>query len=353
MSGNHSSTQPGRPFMNRGEIYYYLRSRIPRERDSLLSKVSSIRRAGSPNLVYCVGVITISSHCVRNCIYCSFRADRTSASKFRLSRNEIMEAAERTRAAGIKYIMLYSADDPTIKTEDVIQLTRDLKNNFDFDVTLSMGEKEAAVYNAWSDAGARSYCIRHETCDPHLYRRIRPSMFWVDRIRALDAVKASGLRLATGIMVGMPNQSFESLVEDIVLFQDDKVFGVVVEPYSPPVDSPGHSLAMRPENLIVNPDLATMEKVIAITRINRPDLIIPLTNTHLKLYDALSDKKLFTAGANAVLLEMTPSQYMPVASSHPCAGWPADEPGIIEKIGETLDKGGWTFTLESPINFGR
>jgi biotin synthase len=336
--------------MNKSEIYYYLRSRIPRDHEALLMRVDALRGDAGLDRVYAAGAITLSSFCVRDCIYCGFRADESESGRFRLSRSQIIAAAEQAARAGIRCLTLRSGVDPGLPDDSVAELTRDLKGRFGFHLALSMGEREQPVYERWKEAGAEFYWLRHETCDPHLYRRIRPSMYWVDRIRSLEALKHSGFRTGTGILIGMPNQSYESLVDDIMLFAEPHIAGIVIEPFHPPADSPGRYLIQKPENMIVEPDASTMQKIIAVTRTMKPESMIPLTSVHAQLYHALENNLLFRAGMNAVIFDFTPPEHIPAQSAAPMSGVPAF-PDAVSRVKNRLAEMGLDMSFEPPPCF--
>jgi len=334
--------------MNKSEIYYYLRSRIPRDHETVLARVDELRSSAGLDRVNISGLLTLSSYCIRDCIYCGHRAGYERAGGFRLSRSQIIESAEKASKAGIKFFILKSGYDPGFGADAVAELVRDLKNRFGLFITLAMGEQERASFDKWKRAGADAYWIRHETCDPHLYRRIKPSMYWVDRIRSIEALKQAGFPIGTGILIGMPNQSFESVVEDLLLFSDPAIFAVSIEPYNPPPDSPGYELVQRPENLILEPDPPTMEKLMAITRIFRNDILISLTNAHQELYRTLGKKDFFRAGANSIVLDFTPAEYSGFESLAPFSGIPISERGGLDAIRQSLADMGLKADFDPP-----
>ncbi len=336
--------------MNKSEIYYYLRSRIPRDHEELLMRVDAMRAEAGLDRVYAAGAITLSSFCVRDCIYCGFRADESESGRFRLSRSQIIAAAGEAARAGIRCLTLRSGVDPGLPDDSVAELVRDLKSRFGFHLAVSMGEREQPVYERWKEAGAEFYWLRHETCDPHLYRRIRPSMYWVDRIRSLEALKQAGFRTGTGILIGMPNQSYESLVDDIMLFLEPHIAGIVIEPYHPPGNSPGYNLIRKPENMIVEPDVLTMQKIIAVTRTMKPRSMIPVTGAHAQLYQALENNLLFRAGANGVIFDFTPPEHAPPESSAPMSGVPAF-PDAVSRVKTKLAEMGLEMSFERPECF--
>ena len=179
--------------------------------------------------------------------------------------------------------------------------------------------------------------------------RIRPSMFWVDRLHTLEVIKEQGLALATGLLLGVPNQSSEGLVEDLMLFLDPAIFCAFIEPFLPPADSPGADLISRPENRILQPDLTLMEKVIAIARILRPELLIPLDNAHFQSFAPLPDGKLLRAGANGLIFDFTPVAFAALEAQTPFVGLPISRPEEISRFQEELVKLGFKLEFSPPV----
>ena len=335
---------------NKGEIYYLLRSRIQKDHQNLMSRVGALQKSMSLNKIYTCGLITISNNCVRNCIHCGYRADRTEYGRFRLSRSEILAAADKAVQAGVNWIVLRCSDDPVLTTETIAEIVRELVTHKGLRITLSLGEKDISEFITLKNAGANSCWIRHETSDPHLYRRLRPSMYWVDRVRAIQDAAKSGLLIGTGTLVGMPNQGYESLVEDILLLNDPKFSAAIVEPYRPLPESPGHLMVIRPENHIVEPDKILMEKIFGITRLLRTDLLLPLTNAHVVNFGEPRYLDLILAGANSLIFDFTPSKHLKLCINTPFIGIPFKGKKQIKQIEGYLNDNDYNLSFDLPFS---
>ena len=70
---------------------------------------------------------------------------------------------------------------------------------------------------AWKAAGADRYLLRFETSDPELYRRIHPSLPGTlsDRVAQLLRMREIGYEIGSGVMVGIPGQTWDILARDI------------------------------------------------------------------------------------------------------------------------------------------
>lgn len=331
--------------LNRGEVFYYLKSRKPSDREELLNRVVRLRSQPGADRVRAFALITLSSFCVRDCVYCGFRSDSPLENMYRLTRSEIMAAADEAAAQGFRRLILRSGCDPSIAPEAVTEIIRDLAAAHGFEIGLSLGERDVEAFEDWRRVGASWYWLFRDTSDPSLYRRVRPSMHWADRARSWEELKKSGLRIGTGMLLGMPNQSHESLMEDLLLYADPAVGAACIEPYLPPPDSPGYRLLSRPENLIVSAELPVMEKTIAILRLLRPDLTIALGASHDRAYRALDNPALFRAGANAVIFDFTPVDYLSLRVLAPFLGVPADEGRAARNGAEMLASAGFRLSL--------
>lgn len=88
-------------------------------------------------------------------------------------------------------------------------------------MTLSIGEKERASYQAYFDAGADRYLLRHETADEVHYQKLHPSqMSLAHRKECLRELKEIGYQTGCGFMVGSPGQTLDTLYEDLVFIKE-------------------------------------------------------------------------------------------------------------------------------------
>ena len=62
--------------------------------------------------------------------------------------------------------------------------------------------------------------MRIETTDKELYHKLDPNMSWQHRYECLLAIKELGYELGSGIMVGLPEQSIESIADDLLFLRD-------------------------------------------------------------------------------------------------------------------------------------
>jgi biotin synthase len=117
----------------------------------------------------------------------------------------------------------------------VADLVRRIKDETPLAVTLSLGERSAYDLAAWRDAGADRYLLRFETSNPTLYQRIHPALPGgvPDRITLLRTIKALGYETGSGVMIGIPGQTWDDLAADIELFRELELDMIGVGPFIP------------------------------------------------------------------------------------------------------------------------
>jgi biotin synthase len=137
----------------------------------LFARAREIRQDSGIDKVTLRGVIEISNYCQKNCDYCAMRASNKELTKYRLKSEDILKIAEQIKEANIKIIFLQSGQDSYSDSilEEVIPI---LKQEFNFNILLCVGEKPKEVYQKYAELGADSYILKFETSDHYLYKQI-------------------------------------------------------------------------------------------------------------------------------------------------------------------------------------
>ena len=113
--------------------------------------------------IFIRGLIEFTNYCSNDCYYCGLRAHNTSASRYRLSRDEILDCAAQGYELGFRTFVLQGGEDPFFTDEILTDIIRSLKSAYpDCAVTLSAGERGRDSYAALKAAGADRYLLRHE-----------------------------------------------------------------------------------------------------------------------------------------------------------------------------------------------
>lgn len=269
------------------------------QNDWLFSLADKVRRENVGDDVHLRGLIEFSNYCKRTCKYCGLRAANTKVDRYRISVDDIIKYAKIAVDMGYKTIVLQSGEDEFFTAERVCKSIESIKS-LDVALTLSIGERSFEDYKAFKDAGADRYLIRIETTDKNLYEKMHPNMSFENRLRCLKDLKKLGYEVGTGCLVGLPEQSIDSLAEDILFFKEIDADMVGIGPFIPHPQTP---LAQAQTGSFTH-----ALKVMALTRIMLPDINIPAT-TAMETLNPNGRIIALQSGANVVMPNVTTTEY--------------------------------------------
>jgi biotin synthase len=312
--------------LQEAEILAWLRDTDAHKLARLWQRADETRRAHVGDAVHLRGLVELSSHCARQCAYCGLRAGNTSLTRYRMTADEILAAAHEAKAFGYGTVVLQSGEDYAIRAAWMAEIVRRIKSETRLAVTLSLGERQPAELELWRAAGADRYLLRFETSDRALFDLIHPGVGGrvSDRIAILRQLKALGYETGSGIMVGLPGQTYESVARDICLFRELDLDMIGIGPFIPhphtPLGSevpPGTEAAAAPQaDQVPNTELMVY-KAMALTRLVRPDANIPST-TALATINKRNGRELgLKRGANVLMPNLTPVKYRSLYQIYP------------------------------------
>lgn len=262
-----------------------------------LARETAIKYFG--NKIYIRGLIEFTNICKQNCLYCGLRADNKNASRYRLTKEDILECCRMGYELGFRTFVMQGGEDPHFKDGLVCDIVRSIKNEFpDCAITLSIGEKSKATYQAFFDAGADRYLLRHETANPEHYSRLHPkNLSLASRKECLFNLKDIGFQTGCGFMVGSPYQSFETLAEDLLFIHKLQPQMVGIGPFVPHKDTP---FGKEPRG-----SLELTLFLLALVRIMQKNVLLPST-TALGTIHPQGREMGILSGANVVMPNLSP-----------------------------------------------
>ena len=304
------------------EILKWLRERRPSRLAELYERADGVRKQNVGDAVHLRGLIEISSHCARQCMYCGLRQANRALQRYRMTREEILDCARHAERLGYGTVVMQAGEDDLLTAEWIAEIVRWIKRETPLAVTLSLGERQQDELKLWRSAGADRYLLRFETSDASLFRVIHPNRYsgGPDRLTLLRQIKSLGYEAGGGVMVGIPGQSFDSLAEDVLMFRALDLDMIGIGPYIAHADTPLGSGALRPaivpsEQVPSNEEM--VYKMIALTRIACPTANIPST-TALATINRVDGRKLgLKAGANVVMPNLSPTKYRRMYEIYP------------------------------------
>lgn len=341
------------PTLDREALLAWLRETDSDKLETLWRMADETRRRHVGDAVHLRGLIEISNYCGRFCGYCGLRADNRTIERYRMTEEEILACAHEANHYGYGTVVMQSGEDYGLDAEWMARVIRRIKKETPLAVTLSLGERENDEYALWRAAGANRYLLRFETSDPALYARIHPAPAGRPsrpRTEILETLRDLGYEIGSGVMVGIPGQTYEILARDIETFRGMDLDMIGVGPYLPHPETPlgrGEGLIDLPEEeQVPNTELMTY-KTVALTRLTCPESNIPSTTALATVNRAQGRELGLMRGANVVMPNVTPPHYREKYEIYPgkaclnetagqCQGCLAAR---IERIGRRVGEG--------------
>jgi len=288
--------------------------------------------------VHLRAVIEFSNHCVRNCLYCGLRAGNRSLVRYRMSEDEVLEAAGRAASLGYRTVVLQSGEDPWYTADRLCRIVGAIKARHDVAVTLCVGERPKEEYAALRTAGADRFLLKHETADPELYAALHPGTSLAERLKCLRWLRECGYQVGSGNIVGLPGQTVETLADDILLMRELQVEMAGIGPFIPHESTP---LGGHPRG-----SLELTLNVLAAARLAMPDCMLPAT-TAVGTVHPRGRQMALRAGANVVMPNVTPTRFREKYEIYPgkiCIGEDAGEcrgcvEALIRSVGRRVSDG--------------
>jgi biotin synthase len=303
-------------------ILRWLLSDNPQEISELWSLADSIRQRFVGEQVHLRGLVEVSNRCERNCLYCGIRADNRQLQRYLMLSDEILACAHKAVQVGFGTLVLQAGEDSAIEGQWLADIIRQVKDETDLAITLSLGERPEEDYQLWHAAGADRYLLRFETGNRELFDRIHPPLPGQssDRLAILARLREIGYEVGSGVMIGIPGQSYESLAEDIVRFRTLDLDMIGVGPYIPHPDTPLASIGKRwdlpPREQVVN-SVEMGYRAIALARLVCPQANIPSTTALATLDGPVGREHGLNRGANIVMPNLTPQKYRRMYEIYP------------------------------------
>ena len=325
--------------------------------DEVFRQAYKVKLAYVGSKVYLRGIIEFSNFCQKNCFYCGIRRSNDKVNRFCMTDEEIIQTALIADQSGYGSIVLQAgekSDEAFIAFVERIVRSIKKRTNNRLGITLSLGEQGQDTFRRWFDAGAHRYLLRIETSNKELYCRLHPDDHNYDvRLNCLDWLRRAGYQVGTGVMIGLPGQTCEDLVNDILFYEKHDIDMIGMGPYITHKNTP--LAAASGSNTKKNFKLAL--KMIALTRLRLKDVNIAAT-TALQSLNPQGREEGLKAGANIIMPNITPVKYRDdyeLYEGKPCLDENADiSKTCLEKriqfIGEEIGYNNWG---DSPRFFKR
>jgi biotin synthase len=282
------------------------------EMDRLFKKSMAVKEEYVQNKVYFRGLIEFSNICRKDCLYCGIRKSNTKIHRYDIADEEILKAAQFAYENHFGSVVLQSGEQKSHAFTKRITTLLDGMNKLSggkLRVTLSCGEQSRETYREWFEHGAVRYLLRIETSDRELYKKIHPNDKLHDfdeRLKCLYDLKDLGYQTGSGVMIGLPFQTHESLAEDLLWMQTIDLDMIGMGPYLEHEDTPLYAFRH-----LLMPQQKRFElalKMVAALRILMKDVNIAAA-TALQSIDKLGREKAIKIGGNVIMPNITPGEF--------------------------------------------
>ncbi|MEN6621094.1 MAG: [FeFe] hydrogenase H-cluster radical SAM maturase HydE [Smithella sp.] len=266
----------------------------------LFAAADAVRKERVGDEIFLRGIIEFSNYCERNCLYCGLRCGNKKITRYRMTEDEIIIAANQIKDLHIPTIVLQSGEDSFFSQDNICNLIRRIKAETGLIITLSLGEKSFADFQEFKKAGADRYLLKHEIFSTDIYKYLRPGCNLSTRLECLRTIKKLGFETGTGNMVGLPGQTPEILANDLLLMKELDADMLGIGPFIAHPDTPLAGLE--------NDALELTLRVVALARLITRNTNIPAT-TALGTLHSSARIQVLQAGANVVMPDFTPEIY--------------------------------------------
>jgi len=290
------------------------------ELELLYKSANSIRQKEHDNACCVHGIIEFSNYCKENCFYCGIRKDK-NITRYRMTVAEIITAAKKAvHDHGFKALVLQSGEDYDFDEEKLTTIVTEIRK-LNVLIFLSLGQRSKHLYQKLYQAGARAALLRFETSNEQIFNEIRPGANLKDRIQLIKDIKEMGYVIATGFIMGLPKETSNDIINNILL---TKSLGPDMHSFGPLIPTTGTPLETQNK-----PSKDLVLKTIALTRfIDRKSKI--LVTTALETLDKDARRQGLLAGANSLMINATPKHNAELYSIYD------NKAGVTDNLQETI-----------------
>jgi biotin synthase len=292
------------------ELLYLLELKDKNSLELLFKTANFLRQKHFKNSCCVHGIIEISNYCRQGCQYCGISYHNKGLKRYRLTKDEILGAVrEAVEVYGFKSLVLQSGKDPGYSVLELADIIKEIKERFPVLIFISFGETGIDGLEKLYQAGSRGLLMRFESSNPGLYQDMHPGMNLESRIEHLRRAYELGYLILTGGLIGLPGQTKEDILNDIFLAKELHAEMFSFGPFIPHPNTPFSRIkSPRPQEVF---------KTLAVARIIDNSRGKILVTTALETLNKDAAKDGLCAGANSLMLNVTPIEYRRFYSIYP------------------------------------
>lgn len=322
------------------ELAALINATAPETNLLLANAADRVRRRHYGDMVFIRGLIEFTNYCKNNCLYCGIRAGNGCANRYRLSEEDILSCCSEGYKLGFRTFVLQGGEDPYFSDDKICRLVSSIRSKHpDCAITLSIGEKSKSSYQAYFEAGANRYLLRHETATKAHYYQLHPqSMSFENRIRCLFDLKEIGYQVGSGFMVAPPYQTTQHLINDLRFLQKLEPDMIGIGPYITHKETPFKDKQCGSLELSL--------RMLSILRLMFPYALLPSTTALGSIHPHGRELGL-KAGGNVVMPNLSPNsvrQYYAIYNNKLHSGLEAAQ--SLTALKEEIKKNGYQIVVD-------
>ncbi len=311
--------------LSKKESLFLLNISDKEELKLMTTMANNLRQRERSNACCVHGIIEFSNYCDNSCFYCGIRSGR-NIKRYRMGSEEIIESASHSvNELGFRALVLQSGEDDWYDESVLLKIVKEI-STLGILVILSIGEREKKVYQRLFDVGARGVLLRFETSNKDIFHKMRPHSNWDERVGLIRCLKDLGYVVATGFIIGLPGETDDDILNNILLAKSLKPdmysFGPLVPTRETPLEN--HSPVSKD----------TIYKVISLTRFLDRKANILVTSA-METITGGAKREGLLCGANSLMINLTPKKYKNLYSIYDHRAKSSTAPK--KTIKETLD----------------
>lgn len=286
----------------KAEVLEILKMPYEEFNNTIRTKAKEIHINDNNNSADVIALLGYDNICKNQCTYCGMRAGNTGLKRYRIDIEDVKKTEDAVKELNIKRLFLISGEDPKYNFDDIVSMIEHAKN-IGLDVSLAAGEFDTEKYKTLEAAGLNEYVLKFETSDKSMFTKIKPSTTLEKRMKCIEKIKNSNMKLASGNIIGLPHQTLDMVADDIMLMKELNISWAPIIPYMPVPNTPLAKEGGRGS-------LETTIKEISILRIMMPKVNITAQQPGEDLKNGLADVQgnlnALNAGANMLFVDMLP-----------------------------------------------
>lgn len=266
--------------------------------ETVIPEAKRVYRERRGDALVSSAMLGFSNVCKNRCLYCGMRAG-SQVERYRIPAEDVVSAARTAKEMGFRRMFVISGEDPKYGYENILQIIRGVKA-LGLHLSLACGEFFPEQYETFAALGVDEYVLKFEMSDRATFDRLNPSTNFDRRMKSIEAVKKSGIKLASGNIVDYPGHTLSQLADDILLMRELDISWAPVIPYMPAKGTPLAAEGGRG-------DIFLNLREIAILRLMMPEINITAQQPGRDMTKGLADDEgnllALEAGANMLFAD--------------------------------------------------